>query len=129
MNKVSENALEESINFAQEICKAAPIAVKTTVQALRRRQEAVGLGLLVIFSVKSIFHEKFLENDFTTINYLALFWRLLLTFSVKSIWKFPYFQESMKIDAQAQAITYKSKDFAEGLMALKEKRPGNFKGE
>ena len=49
MNKVSENALEESINFAQEICKAAPIAVKTTVQALRRRQEAVGLGLEVIF--------------------------------------------------------------------------------
>ena len=47
MNKVSENALEESINFAQEICKAAPIAVKTTVQALRRRQEAVGLGLEV----------------------------------------------------------------------------------
>jgi len=82
VNKVSENALEESINFAQEICKAAPIAVKTTVQALRRRQEAVGLGL----------------------------------------------EESMKIDAQAQAITYKSKDFAEGLMALKEKRPGNFKG-
>ena len=50
MNKVSENALEESINFAQEICKAAPIAVKTTVQALRRRQEAVGLGLEVIFT-------------------------------------------------------------------------------
>ena len=73
MNKVSEDALEESINFAQEICKAAPIAVKTTVQALRRRQEAVGLGLEVIFSVKSIFHEKFHENDFTEINYLALF--------------------------------------------------------
>ena len=47
MNKVSENALEESLNFAQEICKAAPIAVKTTVKALRRRQEAVGLGLEV----------------------------------------------------------------------------------
>ena len=47
MNKVSENALEESINFAQEICKAAPIAVKTTVKALRCRQEAVGLGLEV----------------------------------------------------------------------------------
>jgi len=83
VNKVADNAMDESLKFAKEICMAAPLSVKTTVKALRLRQEATGLGL----------------------------------------------EESMKLDAHSQAITYNTKDFAEGLAALKQRRPGNFTGQ
>ena len=47
VNKVADDAMEESLKFAKEICMAAPLSVKTTVKALRLRQEATGLGLEV----------------------------------------------------------------------------------
>ena len=47
VNKVADDAMEESLKFAKEICMAAPMSVKTTVKALRLRQEATGLGLEV----------------------------------------------------------------------------------
>lgn len=76
------DVVEEGLALAEDICNAAPMAVETTVMALRQRQDATGLGL----------------------------------------------DESLKLDAKSQALTYNTQDFAEGLASLKEKRSPNFIG-
>ena len=52
VSRLSEDALKGSLELAEEICKAAPVAVQTTLMALRR-QSALGLEESMKIDAKS----------------------------------------------------------------------------
>ena len=52
VNRLSDDALKGSLELAEEICKAAPVAVQTTLMALRR-QSALGLEESMKMDAKS----------------------------------------------------------------------------
>ena len=52
VSRLSEDALKGSLELAEEICKAAPVAVQTTLLALRR-QSALGLEESMKLDAKS----------------------------------------------------------------------------
>jgi len=78
--KVGEDAVDLALGVARDICKSAPVAVRTTLQTLRNKQN-VGL------------------------------------------------EEAFLTEATAQSICYPTKDLAEGVKALQEKRSPTFTGE
>jgi len=78
--KVGEDAMDLALSLARDICKSAPVAVRTTVQTLRNKQN-VGL------------------------------------------------EEAFLAEATAQSLCYPTKDLAEGVKALQEKRKPTFTGE
>ena len=101
--QVSADPLSDALSLAKEICQAAPLAVKETLQSLRMAEDSPGRTL-----------------EASDNNQWVLSERVNIGLSI---------QDSIHREAEAQAATYKTLDLVEGVTALKEKREPKFIGK